>query len=236
MAKKSGKAADRKARVAAAQAATRRARRRQSRIITAIGGGLVVALVAVIAVVLVTNRSGTTTSSTGIPTRPRLTATGRTTAPPWAAPADAKGAVKAAGLPMLSSEGTVEHIHAHLDVLVDGKKVTVPANIGIDQQAGAISPLHAHDDTGVVHIESPKKVPFSLGQFFTEWQVSLGKDHIGNLTNNGDSTLAVFVNGKRRTGNPAAITFAAHDEIALVYGTPDQQKNPPKSYRFANGE
>jgi hypothetical protein len=235
MAKKSGNIAARKARVAAAQAATRRAHRRQGWIITGIGGAVVVAVVAAITVVLLTDRS-TTTSPDGVPAQPRLTATGRTSAPPWAVPTDAKTAVTAAGLPMLSSEGTAEHIHAHIDVIVDGKKVTVPANIGIDQQTGSISPLHAHDDTGVVHIESPKKVPFSLGQFFTEWQVALGKDRIGNLTNSGSASLAVFVNGKRRTGNPAAITFAAHDEIALVYGTPAQQKNPPSSYRFANGE
>src|SRR5947209_8228892 len=50
----------------------------------------------------------------------------------WPAPADATAQAKAAGLPMLGQEGQVLHIHSHLDVFVDGKQVTVPAEIGID--------------------------------------------------------------------------------------------------------
>ena len=136
---------------------------------------------------------------------------------------------------MLGSEGSVEHIHAHLDVIVAGKPVPVPADVGI-APTGQLSPLHTHDTTGVVHIESPVKVPFSLGQFFSEWQVSVAADHIGALKVGGDNQLHVYVNGKLVSGNPAAIKMNAHDEIAIVYGTAAQQKNPPASYSFAAGE
>ncbi|WP_167459259.1 MULTISPECIES: hypothetical protein [Streptomyces] len=54
-------------------------------------------------------------------------------------PSDPSARVSAAGLPMLGKEGNVEHIHAHLDVLVDGQPDAVPAGIGIDQQARQIS-------------------------------------------------------------------------------------------------
>jgi hypothetical protein len=37
-------------------------------------------------------------------------------------------------------EGTVEHIHVHLDVLVDGQAEQVPANIGIGWPRRSISP------------------------------------------------------------------------------------------------
>src|SRR5262245_48818814 len=39
---------------------------------------------------------------------PATTAVGRETLPPWSAPSDAAAAMRAAGLPMLSREGTVE--------------------------------------------------------------------------------------------------------------------------------
>jgi hypothetical protein len=115
---------------------------------------------------------------------------------------------------MLGSEGNVEHIHSHLDVLVDGQAVPVPANIGIDLKHGTISPLHTHDAIGIIHIESPVKRQFSLS----------GK------------VVRVFVNGTPQTGNPAAIMLGAHDEIALVYGTPDPGETIPSAYKFPEGD
>src|ERR1700749_762314 len=141
-------------------------------------------------------------------------AVGGYTTPPWPAPADATAAVNAAGLPMLGREGNVEHIHAHLDVPVDGQAVPVPAGIGIDVHRRTISPLHTHDASGVLHIESPVKRQFSLGELFSEWQVSLSEDNLGGLRTGGGNVVRVFVNGAQRTGNPGAIMLGAHDEIA----------------------
>lgn len=150
--------------------------------------------------------------------------------PPWPAPIDAAGRVAAAGLPMLGAEGQVEHIHAHLDVIVDGKPVEVPANLGIEMAAQQISPLHTHDTSGIVHIESPVKVPFSLGQFMTEWDVALSESSVGGLKAIAGKQFRAYVDGKPVSGNPAAIIFKDHQEIALVYGTAAQQQNPPSSY------
>ncbi|MCP3820252.1 hypothetical protein NLX86_19750 [Streptomyces sp. A3M-1-3] len=130
----------------------------------------------------------------------------------------------------------MEHIHTHLDVIVDGKPVTVPANIGIDEQARQISPLHAHEANGVIHIESPVKAAFSLGQFMTEWDVALTQDSIGALKADGGNTLRTYVNGKPYTGSPAAIVFKDHDEIAIVYGPAGQKVDLPSSYNWPAGE
>jgi hypothetical protein len=238
-----GKAAQRRAHAEAAKEAVRRAERRQRRLTLGLTGGVVVVAAALIAVlaVVVQHTSGHTaaassaSASAGIPASPRTTAAGRTSSPPWPAPADATAATKAAGLPMLGAEGTVEHIHAHLDVIVDGKAVTVPALIGIDEARGQISPLHTHDTTGVIHIESPVRGTFSLGQFLTEWQVSTATDHLGGLTATGDKQLRAYVNGKLASGDPAAIVMHAHDEIALVYGTTAEQRQVPSKYAFASG-
>nr|WP_237694834.1 hypothetical protein [Streptomyces sp. SID5468] len=171
----------------------------------------------------------------GVPQHPRTTAEGRTTPPPWAAPTDATARVRAAGLPMLGAEGQVMHIHTHLDVLADGKPVTVPAFIGIDEQEQRISPLHTHDTSGVIHIESPVKSTFTLGQFMTEWDVALSADHIGGLKAGGGKELRAYVNGKQVKGDPAAIVLNAHDEIALVYGPGGATMKVPNDYKWPAG-
>jgi hypothetical protein len=153
----------------------------------------------------------------------------------WPAPADASAQAKAAGLPMLGAEGQVLHIHSHLDVFVDGKAVTVPAEIGIDVTKQQISPLHTHDTSGVVHIESPVKADFTLGQFMTEWNVPISKDAIGTLKVGDGKELHVYVNGKEQAGDPASLKLAAHDEIAVVYGAPSDKVQVPSTYTWPEG-
>jgi hypothetical protein len=230
------KAEIRRARAEEARAALARAQRRSQmiRIGAWSAGGLIVVVLIVIAIVVL-NRPQPS-PSTAAP-HATGTATGRTTNPPWDAPADASAAAAAAGLPMLGEEGAALHIHSHLDVIVNGNPVQVPSDIGVDDAQHKISPLHSHDTTGVIHVESPdKNATFSLGQFFTEWQVSLSSNNIGGLVADGTHHLVAYVNGKPVTGDPAGITLAAHDEIALVYGTDAQQTNVPSTYQWTNGQ
>jgi hypothetical protein len=202
------------------------------------GGGwvwiVVAGIVALIAVLIVT-KSVRSQHDQAVPRElsspPATTAVGRETLPPWSAPTDAAAAMRAAGLPMLSREGTVEHIHAHLDVRVDAQPVEVPAMIGIDRRG--ISPVHTHDTTGVIHIESPVKRTFTLGEFFTEWDVGLSTDSIGGLGASDGKTLRAFLNGNPITGNPAALPLNAHDEIVLIYGTAQSGESIPAHYDFA---
>jgi hypothetical protein len=45
------------------------------------------------------------------------------------------------------------------------------------------------------------------------------------------------VDGRAFRGNPATIVLTQHEEIALVYGTPDQDPPAiPASYQFPAGE
>ncbi len=186
-------------------------------------GAAVVAVLAFAAVLIVTiTQRGKTHQgpATGIPATPITTASGRQTPPPWTAPRDARAAVQQAGLPMLGSEGAVLHTHSHLNVFVDGQPVPVPADIGIDQRAGTISPLHSHDGSGVIHIESPTKATFTLAQLFAEWQVSLSESQIGGLHTATATELRAYVNGKQVPGNPGALPLNEHDQIVLAFGTP----------------
>jgi hypothetical protein len=199
----------------------------------------VVVAVVVVVIIVVTrkpDRPASEADSSTVTNPPATVAVGTDSLPPWPAPSDATAAARNAGLPMLSSEGMVEHIHVHLDVLADGQKVPVPANIGIDVARRGISPLHTHDDSGVIHIESPVKRQFSLGEFFTEWGVSLSSDNVGGLRATDGKTVRAYVNGQPRSGNPAAIMFAQHDEIALVYGPPQPGEKVPATYDFPPGD
>ncbi|MGY5080911.1 hypothetical protein ACWIGX_28100 [Streptomyces nigrescens] len=229
-----------RARAAAMRAQTAREERRRRVLIILAVSVVVLAVVVGITLAVVSSGGGPSRSQppaeAGIPSTPAKTASGRTTPPPWEAPGDPSARVNAAGLPMLGAEGNVEHIHAHLDVLVDGNPVSVPADIGIDQQAQKISPLHTHDARGVIHIESPVKATFSLGQFMTEWDVALTQNSIGGLKAGSGKEFHAYVNGKEVSGNPAAVEFRAHDEIALVYGMAGQKVKVPSSYNWPKDE
>jgi hypothetical protein len=133
-------------------------------------------------------------------------------------------------LTTLSQEGVATHIHAHLDIFVNGKRVPVPPNVGINLGANYLTELHTHDSRGVIHVESPKaNDEFTLGQFFGEWAVFLNADQVG-----GYKGMRWYVDGKEQTGNPASLVLKAHQEIALVVGKAPAKI--PSSYKFAPGE
>lgn len=140
--------------------------------------------------------------------------------------------LKAINLPALYEEGNALHIHQHLDILVNGKPVTVPAGIGINEVARFISPLHTHDVSGVIHVESDVMRDFTLGQFFDVWGVRFSKDCVGGYCAKGADALRVFVNGKAVNGDPRNLVLREHQEIAVVYGPPSAKIKIPSNYRF----
>src|SRR6476646_2299300 len=112
----------------------------------------------------------------------------RATKAPWPAPGNPMALPCAAGLVPEKAEFLQYHVHAHLDVFVNGRPVIVPAGIGIDVEnpgvkvqtgptgvvtgAGGIegcnqpciSPLHTHDLYGALHTETTTPSPNHLGQ------------------------------------------------------------------------
>ncbi len=174
-------------------------------------------------------------AAAAVPSVAPTSASGADSAPPWNAPADPSARAKAAGLTMLSAEGTVEHIHSHLTVTVDGKAVTVPALLGIDEANASISPLHTHDTSGIVHIESPVKATFTLGQVFTEWDVALSTGKIGSYSAASGDTVTTFVDGKPVTGDPAAVTLANHEDIDIVVTKAGETATAPAAFTWPAG-
>jgi hypothetical protein len=161
----------------------------------------------------------------------------RTDAPPW--PADASGLrarLTADGLQVLTAEGQVQHTHQHLDVFVDGQAVEVPANIGIDFANGFLSPIHTHDATGIIHVESPLVRDFTLGELFDVWGVRFDAHCLGGECDGNGRVLSVFVNGQAVTGDPRALVLESHQEIVVAIGTAAQLPSPvPSSFAFPAG-
>jgi hypothetical protein len=161
------------------------------------------------------------------PTVPATYAGGGTALPPWPAPVDPAAGVRAAGLQAAPSEGMVQHFHVHLDLLVDGQPVPVPANLGIDVREQLYAELHTHAETGVVHAEAASaETTFTLGQLFVEWGVRLDADHLGGLTAGDGKQLRAYVDGRPLAGDPARLRLVDHQEIVLAYGAEPPEPVP----------
>ena len=164
-------------------------------------------------------------------------------AAPWPAPADAVKLTRKAGLTSETHEFVFLHVHAHLDVFVNGKPVLVPAGIGIDVANPAvqrfkandgsigyggisppcaepcISPLHTHFIDGVLHTEAKENQFNTLGEFFTEWNVKLTPTCVGGYCK-PTAPFTVYVDGAPFHGDPRTIELQDRREIAVVIGTP----------------
>jgi hypothetical protein len=156
----------------------------------------------------------------------------------WPAPADPMARTVAASLQPAPKEYLVNHVHAHLDVFVDGKPIVIPAGIGINTQdpkvrtfsdpigyggiemcdQPCISPLHTHGEDGIIHTESEDPQPHTLGQFFTEWGVDLTDTCVGEYC--APTPIAVYTAGQRYEGDPRAIELTDKKVIVVVVGTP----------------
>jgi hypothetical protein len=176
-----------------------------------------------------------------------------TTKAPWGLAPYALSQIEYAGVvPVLAA--LVRHDHVHLDVVVDGRPVTVPAGVGMAQPvdngpcpaigrglgdcaAGhfytfgvAVAPIHTHSTSGLIHIESDRPAAFTLGEFFDVWGVRLSKTCVGGYCTGGGGALGVYVNGRRVKGDPRNVVLTNRQEIAVAYGTPAQLRAAPSRY------
>lgn len=155
------------------------------------------------------------------------------------------GRATAAGLVPETSEHLDYHVHAHLDVFLNGVAQIVPGGIGINTadprvhrgvidghaafggirvpcKQPCISPLHTHDVTGILHTESSTQADNTLGQLFVEWAVQLTPTCVGGYCP-PSWPIAVYVDGQLTRGDPRAIALSDHKEIAIVIGAPPEK-------------
>ena len=116
------------------------------------------------------------------------------------------------------------HAHALLSVFVRGEQVPVPSEIGIDRAGGIISPVHTHDDTGVIHLEADDPYPFTLEQVFAIWGQPMSASELGPERTDTGEQVQVYVNG--RPGAPD-VRITDRDNIVVALGEPNSFPTSP---------
>jgi len=147
-------------------------------------------------------------------------------APPWPAPTALSERAHDAGLRNVWGEPLAEHVHTHLTILDGDEPVTVPANVGHSDRERFAAQLHTHDTSGILHVESPTRETFTLGQFFDEWGVPLTAWHVGGL----HGELTVWVDGRRSIGDPRSIALTNRREIVLDVTTIGEVPHRPAPF------
>lgn len=119
------------------------------------------------------------------------------------------------------------HIHAHLDIFVDSRPYAIPALIGILQSQKCLYWMHTHDDSGIIHIEAPRKRAFTVAQFLELWKAT------GAGAPERKEPPKIFVDGKGLNKRLDQVELEDHMEIAVVYGK--EPGSIPSSYTFPKG-
>lgn len=148
---------------------------------------------------------------------------------PQLAPADTTRTASVDGIRCAPAEQLAYHIHAHLAVFDAGRLYQLPGGIGIpgstteQTQYGPVASggrcyywLHTHTPDGVIHIESPTRRIYPLGDFFDEWHQPLSGDQVAGL----HGRVTALVNGRLWHGSPRAIPLRSHEDIQLEIGQP----------------
>jgi hypothetical protein len=131
------------------------------------------------------------------------------------------------------AEGAVEHIHVNLQLFNRGQAVVVPAGIGIPAGSGCLYWVHTHANDGFIHIESPAKRSFDLGEFFDIWGPDLSWTHAASLIAPHGRRLSIWVDGKAWHGaDPRAIAFHDRETIVIQNGPPFAKPMRPDWSKF----
>jgi hypothetical protein len=215
----------RRGRRLAAEEAQRRAGTRR-RLLLAGGAAALITVALVVIVAIASSGGGRARSSSASPAASGLLAS---------TAAEASGAA-VDGIRCQTTEQAIFHIHAHLAVYAGGRPRLVPEGIGIPQprriQQTPDGPfviggacfywLHSHARDGIIHIESPVRRAFTLGDYFDVWKQPLSRRQVGPAR----GRVTAYVDGRRYTRDPRSIPLSAHAVIQLDIGAPALRPRP----------
>lgn len=136
------------------------------------------------------------------------------------------------GVASLSSmpPGGPIHWHPHLTIVIDNQTVTVPADIGIDPSLwvahsldsygmSGMAPLHTHDASGTIHVESNVYHAFTIGDFFRIWGETFDPtEALGHAAASGHHVWMV-VNGVSESPS-YGVVLQDQMQIEIVCGFP----------------
>lgn len=89
------------------------------------------------------------------------------------------------------------HWHPHVTMLIKGKQVTIPANLGLGGRVHL--PVHTHDTDNILHweVNSPTVENMQVGYFFNSvWKKKFSSECILDNCNGPEGTVKMYVNGE----------------------------------------
>jgi hypothetical protein len=113
----------------------------------------------------------------------------------------------------------------HVELFARREVAIIPPRVGI-ARSGCSYPLRTTTPTGVVDVARAGR--WTLGDLFRVWGQRLGKARLLSFS----GAVSVFVDGRRRPGDPRSIVLTRHAEVVLEIGG---YLTPHASYLFPKG-
>ena len=144
------------------------------------------------------------------------------------------------GIKCLGSEQLVYHIHQRLDLYDQGKRIPVPALIGIPNDGKTATCyywIHVHQLDDIIHVESPTAKTYTLGDFFDVWNgtknstIPRGYSFLTHLEAASPSQITIFYNGKRWTSGYRRVPLTEHALITVEIGKPVIPPRPAPNWK-----
>lgn len=132
-----------------------------------------------------------------------------------------------AGIQCESGERLGHHVHTRLAIFIEGEEVPLPGDIG--RKRGCLYWLHTHEgegQQGIIHVEAPSDMGFTLGQFFEIWGEPLSPTKLLDKTADAEREIRAMVGTQVYEGNPATIPLVDDAYIQLEYGPPFRSDAP----------
>lgn len=102
------------------------------------------------------------------------------------------------------------HNHTKLVIKIQNETVEIPEGIGIIPNS-CIFWLHTHDESGIIHMESPIEQSFTLGQFLNMWKEFDSSSYPKDLSAVSSSNMVNII----VDGNAVGTSSADFNKIVL---------------------
>jgi hypothetical protein len=144
------------------------------------------------------------------------------------------------GIKCLGREQLVYHIHQRIDLYDQGKRMPIPALIGIPNDGKTPTCyywIHVHQLDDIIHVESPTAKTYTLGDFFDVWNgtknstVPRGYSFLTHLEAASPSQITVFYNGKRWKSGYRSVPLTEHALITVEIGKPVIPPRPAPNWK-----
>ncbi len=106
------------------------------------------------------------------------------------------------------------HIHPKLRIVIDGKEERIPVNIGV--VGSCVRPVHTHDGSGEIHVESNVVRDFTLSEFFAVWGKTFTTTQI--LDSKVDDTHRIVLTiGGKESSEFEKLVLRDNEEVEIRY-------------------